>query len=111
MPDAALHPSPDYPTDHMGVRVSIIKTILLRWRDKFPASAFTRLGPRVNMAADLGLALDTPAPPIEARTPISRPEGTPNLPPGPPQRRVEADDFAAALSRGFLPKLEIARRS
>ena len=127
VPDVALHPSEDCPSNFMGVRVpaivvspfvgpgsvckqvfghtSIIKTILLRWRAKFPASVFTQFGPRVNIAADLGLALDNPAPPIEARSPIPRPGRSLNVPPGPArQRRVETDDFSAALSYGFLPR-------
>jgi phospholipase C len=93
---------------------SIIKTILLRHRQKFPTKVFTQFGPRVNIAADLGLALSPPAPPSEtARAPISRSSlATPvrgqQVPTAPFVRAQPArDDFHEVLRRGFLPKRRI----
>jgi phospholipase C len=119
----------DPPSNFMGVRVpailvsryvrpgsvikqvfdhtSIIKTILLRWSDRFPTAVFNQFGPRVNVAADLGLALTDPALPIQRTTLIQRPELSAN-------RRREpaldpltgpfaASEFHETLKRGFLP--------
>jgi phospholipase C len=118
----ALHPSPDPPTNFMGVRVpaivvspfvraggvckqvfdhtSIIKTILLRWSDRFPSSVFTQFGPRVNMAADLGLALTEPVAPAQRPAPIARVK----VPPAARTPKPATGEFHAILRRGFLPK-------
>jgi phospholipase C len=127
-----LTPIADPPSNFMGVRVpailvspfvraggvikqvfdhtSIIKTILLRWSDRFPTSVFTQFGPRVNIAADLGLALTEPALPIQKPTAIQRPalsanrRARPEPADDPLSRPSGGSDFHEALVRGFLPK-------
>lgn len=90
---------------------SIIKTILLRHRAKFPTAVFTQFGARVNMAADLGLALAASAPPIETSyVPLPQRIATASFPsrargaaPPPPAAPVK-NDFHQSLLRGFLPR-------
>lgn len=128
----ALTPIGNPPSNFMGVRVpailvspfvrpggvikqvfdhtSIIKTILLRWSERFPTEVFTQFGPRVNIAADLGLALTEPTLPAQKPTPMPRPELSANRRARPePARdplspRSGGSDFHEALVRGFLPK-------
>jgi phospholipase C len=87
---------------------SIIKTILLRHREKFPSHVFTQFGPRVNIAADLGLALTRSTRSIERPTPILRPDrparrrAAPALPHVNP--KIDPDGFHKSLHQAFLPR-------
>jgi phospholipase C len=90
---------------------SIIKTILLRHREKIPTEVFTQFGPRVDMIAHLGVTLDLDqprpdAPPRLERMRIAREPADPAARAdflarlGPP----EPDDFHESLRRAVLPK-------
>ena len=127
---ARIHPDG---ADHLGVRVpaifaspwvapggvchqvfdhtSIIKTILLRHRARFDTTDFTLLGPRVNQAAHLGVALSPLATHDDHTQPLSA-----AVPAGPAPRLVTsvvadhgapdapgATPFGEALYRSFLP--------
>lgn len=118
--------------DHLGVRVpailvsplvnagevskevfdhtSIIKTILLRFRNSFTKDDFTKFGERVNRANHLGLALDRLTPRADKPKPIRRI----SLKKAKPEKvgatfriaskPVKSDDFHEALRRAFLPR-------
>jgi hypothetical protein len=97
---------------------SIIKTILVRHRDKFVANQFGAFGPRVMMINHLGAALDRdearpgqpevlPAPPLRS---LTERRDMP-LAPGMSRRRAtappaedERTDFHVSLARAMLPK-------
>lgn len=97
---------------------SIIKTILVRYREKLYADQFAQFGPRVSMINHLGAALNRdearpsvpeplPSPPMRqlprrraAPIPDSSPRRRPTAPPLP----GEQDDFHLSLPRAMLPK-------
>jgi hypothetical protein len=86
---------------------TIIKTVLLRHRRRIPTQAFTQFGPRVNMIAHLGVALDLDQPRPVLPTPLQpiaiRPENSAE-PFGPLNPAAKPDDFHEALRRAPLPK-------
>jgi phospholipase C len=86
---------------------SIIKTILLRHRRRFETSVFTKFGPRVNIAADLGLALTGRTPQTETFAALPRIATTRRParaePPDPGTQVIRRNDFHESLRRGFLP--------
>jgi hypothetical protein len=83
---------------------SIIKTILLRHRAKIPTRVFTQFGPRVNMIAHLGVALELDKPRVEPPPRLQRlrvAAGAVSTTGGEVERR---DDFHESLRRAPLPK-------
>ena len=102
--------------DHL----SIIKTILVRHRDRFYADQFARFAPRVRNSNHIGAALDRDEArpgepemlPVPPRRGFSRRTVPAATRPGPPRRRPtdppeddeEARDFRLSLARAMLPK-------
>ena len=97
---------------------SIIKTILVRHRNRFYADQLRAFGPRVMMINHLGAALNRdearpgqpeplPAPPLRQRperraTPPAQP--MPRRRPTAPPTEAERTDFHVSLARSMLPK-------
>ena len=102
--------------DHL----SIIKTILVRHRDRFYADQFERFVSRVKNSNHIGAALNRddarPGEPVMLPAPPRRGFSRRTVPaairPGPPRRRPtdppedeeEARDFRLSLARAMLPK-------
>ena len=89
---------------------SIIKTILLRFRNNIPTRVFTQFGPRVNMIAHLGVALDldeprSGPPPVPPQMQIRQPSASQvALAPLIALESEESDNFHESLRRAQLPK-------
>ncbi|MGB7068234.1 MAG: alkaline phosphatase family protein [Pyrinomonadaceae bacterium] len=90
---------------------SILKTILVRYRNDLTASQMTRFGKRVNKAAHLGLALDLDSPRRNLRhrqlpTKFER-QVLPWLRNDPKEHyelyKFQGDDFQFSIRRSFLP--------
>ncbi len=89
---------------------SIIKTILLRHRNRFQDTDFTSFGPRVNQAAQVGMALDLDTPRSEWPT-ITRIERGADQRDNPGDRArqgVTLDDIHESLPSAFLPRPDSA---
>ena len=83
---------------------TIIKTILLRHRQRLPPADFTRFGPRVCWAADLGLALSQAIPPIEGQVTALRRPPAPAPKQGFARNPAERSEIHRILQAGFLPR-------